>query len=310
MKKFIINSLAAFLVFTVIMIVIFHLTSYFVKQREFNNYNTESNTLFLKKNREYDILFMGISHARNFSRHKNHLRVENILNSNIVNIGQGGGICGVNEQLFYLNYFYKLGNKTSKIIYILSPPMLYSSTLPVASNTFDNEAFDFYFLSDYLKFNSKNKEERIISYLQSKLSFKWILKKPEYRADSKSFALDSLNLKNVISGQDLAYSGLKLDTIQFQQSVKHVEMTIKLAKEKGDQIILLIPPALFGKWRGHQETSNFAKKMENMYSNVSFFDGSETVLKPKYYYDSHHLNTEGVIYFTRKYLKVLLKKEN
>ena len=289
-----------------LMFILLIISSAFVRSKGFNNYTTESNTLFLKENECFDILFMGISHARNFSRHKNHLRVENILKSKVVNLGQGSGACGVNEQLFYLDYFFYRGNTVSKIIYVLSPPMLFSPTLPIASNTFKYEMFEIPFLFRYLQFKSENKNARIIYYLQSKLHPRWLFRKP-YTKESMNKQLDSLNIDVVMNGQNVAYGGTNLNLIQFNKSIKIVEETIKLAKNNNSEVILLIPPALFGKWRGHQETICFAELMKDKYSNVKIIDGSETILNPEYYYDNHHLNTDGIVLFTKNYLLPMLK---
>ncbi|NCD41334.1 MAG: hypothetical protein EOL88_04505 [Bacteroidia bacterium] len=306
MKQFITKTFLILLSFLLIIFLLLIVSSTIVKDRGFSNYTSESNTLFLKKNQQYDILFMGISHARNFSRHKNHLRIEKILDSKIINIGQGGGACGANEQLFYLDYFFKMGNRSSKIIYVLSPPMLFSETLPIASNTFDNEVFDVSFFSNYLVFSSENKQGRIMSYLQSKFHPSWLFKKP-FTQDSEDNVLTFLNKKLVDEGQNLAYGGSELNISRFHKASKIIEKTIRIAKEKNSEVILLIPPALFGKWRGHTETITFAKILEKKYPNVTIFDGSETVLKPEFYYDNHHLNTNGVIYFTENYLKKLME---
>lgn len=309
MNKFIIKTVLVSISFVLIILIGLMISSELVKKRHFNNYNTESNTLFLESKKQYDIMFMGISHARNFSRHKNHLKVESILNSSIVNIGQGGGACGVNEQLFYLNYFLKKANTTSKIVFVLSPPMLFSETLPIASNTFDNEIFEMQFLLDYLSFRSENKFERVISYLQSKLHPVWLLKQP-HTIDGLETALDSLDMNAVSKGQDAAYSGSNLNMTQLVKSTKVVEKLILISKQEDIEVILLIPPALFGKWRGHEETLGFANEMQKKYTNVKVFDGSETVLEPKYYYDNHHLNTAGIVYFTQLFLKPFLFPDN
>ena len=306
MKYFIIKTFLILLSLLLIIFLTLIVSSAIVRNRGFNNYTSESNTLFFKKNQQYDILIMGISHARNFSRHKNHLRIEKILDSKIINIAQGSGACGVNEQLFFLEYFFKTGNSSSKIIYVLSPPMLFSKTLPIASNTFDNEVFDISFFANYLAFSSENKQARIMSYLQSKFHPSWLFKQP-FTKDRENTALVSLDKKAIDEGQDMAYSGSELDMIQFQKTSKIIEKTIKISKENNSEVILLIPPALFGKWRGHTETLFFAKTMEKKYSNVKTFDGSETELKPEFYYDNHHLNTNGVIHFTNNYLKQLIE---
>ena len=115
-----------------------------------------------------------------------------------------------------------------------------------------------------------------------------------------------MNIFYVKKGQNLAYAGDDLYLNQFKKSTKIVEQTIKLAINANIEIILLIPPALFGKWRGHQETLNFMESMEQKY-NLKIIDCSESVLDPILYYDSHHLNTKGVVYFTNKYLKPIIK---
>jgi hypothetical protein len=307
MRKFITKTILVSCIALISTFMCIMISSYFVKSKGFENETvTVSNTLFFKKNQQYDVLFMGISHARNFSRHNNHIEVANILEANIVNIAQGNGTCGVNEQLFYLDYFYYQGNKTSKLVYVMSPPMLFSETLPYASNTFKQEAFEIPFLYRYLNFSSENKKERIMTYLQYKLSPIWLFKKPK-RFKSNVKKLDSLDKTAVEKGQRVAYRGNSLNHIQFKKSAKIVEETIRFSAERNIEVFLVIPPALFGKWKGHQETYDFIKLMKSKYSNVAIFDGSETVLDPNLYYDNHHLNTPGVDYFTKKYLKPLLK---
>jgi hypothetical protein len=305
MNKFIIKTVLISLSFVLIILIGLMISTEIVKKRHFNNYNTESNTLFLESNNQYEVMFMGISHARNFSRHKNHLKMEAILNSKIVNIGQGSGACGVNEQLFYFNYFLKKGNSTSKIIYVLSPPMLFSETLPIASNTFDNEAFEMQFFIDYLRFKSENKSERIISYLQRKLHPYWLFKQPQTLDNLKS-KLDSLDIAAVQEGQDFAYSGKELNTVRFVKATKAVEEVIAISEKNNIEVVLLVPPALFGKWKGHDETLGFAKEMKKKHPNVKVLDGSETVLEPRFYYDNHHLNTAGIVYFTKFFLQPVL----
>lgn len=302
MKKFILNTIIFVLIFFSVIFICSLFTSQIVKAKDFNNYNTESNTLVFKEKTYYDILFMGISHARVFSRDKNHIRMENILDSKIINIGQGGGICGVNEQLFYLDYFFHKGNKTAKIIYVLSPPLLFSETLPISSKTFRNESFELSFLMRYLAFKSENKSARIIDYLQFKLHPMWLMYNPQISEGNFS-EMDSLNIENVEKGQNKAYSGPGLNFKRFDQSIEIVEQTIRLGKKNDSDIILLIPPALFGKWRGHKETLDFAKSMKKKYSNVKIFDSSESIMKPELYYDSHHLNSKGISFFIEKNLK-------
>ena len=305
MKSFLLKTAGLSLIFLTIIVVLLTIFSSYRKGKGFANYTTESNTLWLSSDKNYDLLFMGVSHARNFSRHKNHLRMEEILNASIANIGQGSAICGANEQLFYLDYFYHKQNKASKIVYILSPTLLFSENLPMASNTFRNEIFEFSFFWRYLNFKSENKNARIMSYLQSNLHPYSLITNP-HTEEAMLKKMDSLNLEKVQEGQNIAFNGPELNYKQFNSSIAIINETIELAEQNGSELVLVIPPALFGKWKGHEQLLAFAQFMEEKHSNVQVFDGSETVLNPEFYYDSHHLNTAGIVYFSENYLKPLL----
>ncbi|MEM6377908.1 MAG: hypothetical protein AAF705_06830, partial [Bacteroidota bacterium] len=271
-----------------------------INQRTFANYNTESNLLNLKAYQNYDLLIMGISHARNFSRHKNHQRIEQILNKRIINLGQGNGVCGVNEQLFYLDYFYHKENKSQKLVYFISPPLFFSGALALSTNTFDHEPFEWDFFRRYRNFPAEQHQERMVSYLQSKYNPRWLLNKPFSldRMDEQMMGIDSVVVK---AGFRQAY-GAALNMERFAQSTKQFKATIELALAHQTEVILVIPPALFGKWDGHQEVAAFAQELAKS-EMVSYYDFSEAVLEPQYYYDHHHLNTDGVVFFTEEYLK-------
>ena len=303
MKKFIVKFIVYSLSLVFFLLFGAKLISMAVKKINFKNYETESNLLVIKENKKYDFLFMGISHARNFSRHKNHLRLDTILNMNFINIAQGGGLCGVNEQYFYLKYFYKKRNKTNQVVYILSPPMLFHTGLPIASKTFDFEPFEFDFFLNYIFFKSRNKTQRLYSYVNSKYTLEWINLRPK-SFNKKQTHLLKLDSAKVTDGLNSTYKK-GLANWQFARSSVIVDQTIQLIVDNNSSCILIIPPALFGKWNGHNETVEFAEEMKKKYG-VKVFDYSESVLDPKYYYDHHHLNSDGVMFFSSKYLLPIL----
>jgi len=301
-KKFVFRFSCVFLCFFGILTIVLLITSKYVNDKNFKNSQTESNTLIIKSNHKYDLMFIGISHARTFSRWGNHEIVEKILNKKIINIGQGSGICGINEQLFYLQYFYSNGNKVDTIALVLSPPMLTSEELAIASNTFNLEVFDLNFLYQYLMFDSENKYQRIIEYSQSKLKSKWIHLMPDHKIGK----IDSLiKIDKVKVDQILLARQKNINMQRFKKSCYQVEKIIKLAERNNSKVVFMIPPALFGKWPGHNQTCDFAKKMKIKYK-INFYDFSESVFKPEYYSDHHHLNTKGVKYFTNIYLKPVI----
>lgn len=303
MKDFLIKIFIYLSLFFISFFFVLTMLSEYVKNKGFENSQTESNTLIIGEDKVYNVLFLGISHARNFSRNGNHEQVEKILNNKIINLGQGGGKCSINEQLFYLDYFYSKGNTTDKVCIVLSPPMLSSTTLPFASNTFDNEAFDMYFFTKYLFFDSENKSERLLNYTQSKFSKKWITNKPIQSKSNTNFLkeIDSTKIKD---GFKLAY-GSEINMKQFKKSCSQVEEIIKLAQKNKSKVYFFIPPALFGKWPGHLQTIDFLNENKMKY-NFNYADFSESILDPKMYYDHHHLNSNGVVLFSKKYLKVFI----
>ncbi len=281
------------------------LSSYFISRKKFKNNETESNLLVLNKNEKFDCIMMGISHARNFSRDGNHQRIEIALNKKIINIGQGKGACGMNEQLFYLQYFYSQNNEVNKLIYFISPPLFYSESLPMASNTFDIEPFEIDFLWQYINFKSDNKSQRIWSYMQSKFHPNWWNTKANIKKENTNF-LTQIDSQAVKQGQIMAY-GNSISKKQFEKSKLQFENTLNLALKNKTEIILIIPPALFGKWQGHDEVEKFAQNLQNKYvDKIKYYNHSEVIKNPKLYYDHHHLNSNGVDFYINNYLKMVL----
>lgn len=302
MKRTLIKVLFYCLTLSVLILLILEFASSVVSRQEFLNHETESNLLFYKKNTNYDVLIMGISHARHFSRFSNHLRVEKILQRDIINIGKAG--CGINEQLFYLDYFYFLENQAKQVVFVLSPHMFFEQNSQYSSTTFDFDPFEISFFFRYLLFESVNKRERLMSYLKSKLTINWIRFKPT-AVKGVWNKIDSVDLGNVDNGQDKLF-GCELSMNQFVLSSSRIKDVINLALDNDSEVILIIPPASFGKWRGHEFVSDFAQEMASM-KKVQFYDCSRTVLNTDYYYDHHHLNSPGVNFYTTNILSKILE---
>jgi hypothetical protein len=175
--------------------------------------------------------------------------------------------------------------------------------LPMASNTFNYETFSLRFLVSYLKFDSENKKQRIFEYFRSKLTSKWIFHTPK-DDDANLITLAKVDSAAVKAGIEEYYIMGK-DTKRFATSCEIIEDEIKFAQKHNTEVIFVIPPAVFGKWPGHEMTVDFAKKMEEKY-HTRYYDFSESIMDPKYYYDHHHLNTAGVVLFGEKFLKPVL----
>ncbi len=307
MRSFLIQIIVFSIVCCIVLLSCLEVSSFLVQSRNFKNHETEGNTLVFKQNEHYNIMISGISHARNFSRHKNHLKIESLLDQSVINIAQGSAMCGVNEQFFYLKYFYNQNNSIDKLIYVVSPPMLYSEELPLASNTFKYELFSTNFLFEYLKFDSENKSQRLIHYIQTKLQPHWLLLKP-YSKESMDDYLDKVDTTSINNGFRSAY-GNKLNDERFNKASKIIEEEIKFAKKNKIEVYMLIPPTSFGQWPGHESLDLFLRNMQSEYG-INYHDFSNTIFKPEYYYDHHHLNSKGVEYFIEHYLSAIFSDKN
>ena len=178
--------------------------------------------------------------------------------------------------------------------------MLFNNSLNKAANTFEFEPFRLDFFWSYLNFDAQNKYERLFYYIKSKFQTDWINLKPKTRAGN--FAkLNRLDINVVNKGFQSAYPD-GLDEQIFKKNCRIVEKNILLAKQNKSELVFVVYPALFGKWKGHDKLIEFCNEMQIKY-NVQYYDFSETILKPEFYYDHHHLNTPGVEYFVGKYLK-------
>jgi len=308
MKKFVakISLFSAILVFVIIILVI--LFSIKVEKRTFGNWNTESNLLILKPNTHYDLIFDGNSHSRNFSRHQNHKRVENILNKKILNIGRSGSLGGLNENLFYLQYFYDKGVTADTLILNIFSQMLYNKNNNLISNAFVDEPFKIDFFYKYAIFKyGQNKPLKLFYYLRSKLSFSWLKTKP-LQDTGKFYYLDSINHQAIKEGFKAAYPN-GIDTPSFVHNEIVIEQIIKTAQAHGTTVIFITTPTLFGHWPYHNDVVSLMQRMHKKYG-THYYDFALAINDPHFYYDHHHLNTPGVVYFVKNFLKPALNEND
>ena len=305
MKPFLVHILL-FIVFSILTIIVLILIStVYVLRNSFNNWETESNILIVEENHDYDALIMGISHARNLSRHKNHLRMEAITGKKIINIGRGGYYSGLMTQHIYLKYFYAMGNRAKKVVVILTPLLMYSTIYDDASNVFEDEPISIKFIECYLSENTNTTVHQLYYYIIDKLSPKWFLSVPTSLEENKDY-LDSLDHTKVEEGIKAAYlNGMEEEVFENRRVL--IGKILSECRKNNSDVCFIIPPALFGKWRGHDAVISFLGQLQEQDPTITWYDFSESILDPKLYYDHHHLNTAGVVYFTENYLKKALR---
>ncbi len=306
MKKFLIKLFLFFLLLGFFLLGLVMVSSWLIERYDFKNWETESNLLVMRPNTHYDLLFMGNSHARNFSRYKNHLRVEKILNKKILNLGRSAGLCGIREYPFYLQYAYSKNISADTIILNIFSQMLYSDYQNRITISFNDEPFDLKFFLAYLKYPyAEQKYKRLFNYVFSKVRYKWLLTKP-HSIDFKKDALSKIDTLAIKRGMKIAFPN-GFDTVTFNKNAKILEEFIKLAQSHGSTVIFITTPTLFGDWPHHQDVVKLMKHLRKEYG-VKYYDFANVMKNPHWFYDHHHLNSEGISIFTEKYLKPALEQ--
>ena len=306
MVRFLIKIALLLVLVSGIIYAVTRFTSKKAENREYHNFNTEENVIITPKNQHFDFVMLGLSHARNFSRHMNHGRVEKILDSRFINFGKGGGKGNIANQYIYLKYFLSKGNSADQVFYALSMPMFFAERLDENAFTYQYEKLDPLFFYHILIGPDINKGEKLYTYVRSKFDKRWREKYGPWSEKKREAVLEKFDTTKIIHGFKLAYvNGLEFDT--FEKNKKLMKKTIELAQKHNMDMTFIITPSTFGEWPGHEHVMEFMKELEKTY-NVKTYDFTGVYLhQTKYFYDHHHLNSDGVVKFTKEYLKPLFK---
>ncbi|KYG77039.1 hypothetical protein EV198_1302 [Roseivirga ehrenbergii] len=308
MRKFI-KSLLLFSTIVIGGLLIFlFLSNEYMARKGFNGWNSEQNLFQINQVKHYDLAILGISHARNFSRGQNHFITESKLSRTVLNLGIGKGRCGLNEQNFYLQYTLNRGLSFDTIIYVISPPLMYGD-LNKASNTFDDEAFRVNFIYDYLKFGGENIGQRLSSYVLSKFSLSYLSSRPEnIWLDIQTKEMEKVDSGAVEEGFKLAYGDLNMsENREFDYNKGLLRDFVDNVVGEDSDIMFIVTPTMFGEWPGHIEFESFMLELSES-PHVSYYDFSSLELPASFFYDHHHLNTQGHKYFLDSLLNPLIKR--
>ncbi|HMS99574.1 MAG TPA: hypothetical protein PKA12_12565 [Saprospiraceae bacterium] len=267
-----------------------------VKRQKFTNANTEGNLLIMPNGNGVDYLVLGISHGRNLSRRSHHELFESVFNATMVNLSQGESLGGLENQHLFLRTFYEKGNKTNDLILVLSPSLMFNADTDQSDIMLYREPLELAMMNRLIEMGNKRKWHQLFFYIKSKLGHHWWMLKPDNKThfDGVLTAIDAEAMKE---GFQLAYpKGLDLKT--FQNRCQELAQLVNTAETNGARLTFVIPPAAFGFWPGHGAVLAHLKRQ---YPGRRILDHSEAVIGNAFYYDHHHLNTEGM----KKYLALL-----
>lgn len=275
------------------------LANWVTARHEYKINEVESNLYFIDEDEQFDMVITGISHARNFSRQTNHATTESILNKKVLNLGRGGGLCGLHGQQLYLDFFFEKGNTTEEVLFIATPPLLYGTYLDRNEAGYWDEAIRIDFSWFILKNGNSDKRWQLYQSFIRKAKPSWLSFK-KYSNEPNTNQLEKIDSIKIEEGMKLAYpEGMTPEMLD--ENLFYFKKIVKTCQQNNANLKVIIPPAVFGKWQGHESVLKELEQLRKV-DNFEIIDFSEAILEKEYYYDHHHLNSSGVKLFWGKYI--------
>ena len=299
MKKFFFKA-------SIIMVINMLIAAYFLFQAYskddhlfFHYTQTESVLGSVPSNTAYDLLIMGSSHGRIFSRSGNHRKVEQILGLRMANIARSGA--GVVPEQAYLEYFFRNGNTAKTIVYFIDPFALSTEKWNERLYFLTDEPFKPSFVP--LLFKHGIDSDVIYNYIKSKFLQSWQKDHGMIREDA-TYCLKH-RVEESVNKRIAAIFPDGYDKDRFEGYLDKLEKVIPYARSKHSRLIFMIPPTLLGKTPGHEQLVERLRLFKEKYG-TPWYDHSMAITNPRQYYNHDHMNVRGVAFFTEKYLKPAL----
>jgi hypothetical protein len=297
MKKLILAFISLVLLNLILPYVILKIVD---KRFTYSDTNTEANLFVIPAGKHVGVLLMGTSHGKIYSRSGNHLRVEHILGRSMVNIAKSEG--GIIPEEVFLEYFINKKNTAGTVIYFIDPYVFYSDKWNEKNYFLNNEPLTVALLPILAKKHIDS--DVLINYAKAKFTLSYLQKTPSViNTGGESIThIDPEAVKKRLA--NLYPDGT--DNHQFTKYAGTLEKEVRIMQKNHMRIIFIIPPSLLGKTPGEKKVVQLLKQFKNKY-NISYTDCSQCITDPKLYYDHDHLNTNGVVFFTTRYLKKFFK---
>ena len=262
-----------------------------ISEHTLENGETETNLPVIPKNKSFDFVLLGSSHARIFSRFESHNKVEKLLHLSFINLSQGGNRESLKNQKNYLSYFYQRGNRNSITVYLLDPFIFYRRELLNNSHIFDNEPFRLDFL--YTLLTSGDYDWKTITSYIGAMNQGRVLPPTEIKQSTTSAQIIRSRMKDLYRGS--------IDT----NDIRFLNEMYVASHNHGAKLIIIIPPTLFPKHKQAEEVKKELVKLQKT-EHFALFDFSEVMKDPKNFLDSDHLNNNGIENFVQRYLRPIL----
>jgi len=267
---------------------------------QFTNGDTESNLLITPSGEHFDVVMLGTSHGRTFSRYGNHEELERILESRILNLSKGNG-GGPFPEFLFLDYFFRQGNTADVVLYVIDPWVLYSPQWNEENFFLSDEPLNAEFLA--LALQQGTDRQVMSNYVKTKLGFSWFLSKPAIVSrDERS--LSEIDQESVKRRRENLYPD-GMNESYANSSAQYTEKILDLVRSNQAKAIFIIPPTLLGDLPGEGDLVKRLEKWREVYS-IEFFDFSNAIVDPSLYGDHDHLNSNGIEIFIQQFIKPIL----
>src|ERR1039458_2780552 len=278
-RKFFIKALIFILINTGIACLSIQILHYIENRHQYKNFRSDLDLLVIPKNKQFDLLFLGSSHARIFTRDKNHLRAENILHKSMIDLGKGGGEGGIITNLVMAKYFFEQGNSANHIIYFIDAWPFFTSKWNEKSYFLTTEPLSWKLLVLALKYHVD--KDVLLNYFKSKYDIAWWQRKPSYREINN----DELKYENpeAIKKRIASLYIEPFDEQVFAHYAERLEEVVKLAKTNHAQLTFVFPSTLLDDNRGKEKVIALLQRFKDEYG-TDYYDYSNVITDYHYYY--------------------------
>ncbi len=256
---------------------------------------TEASFSSIPRNKQFDLVILGTSHAREFSRSGNKPIVESILHKSIWNLAKGFGHGGLVPSIAAWDLYTQRKNTTKRLVYFIDPWIFYYSKWNEENYFLEDEPLQWDILLNAI--NNHASTAVLINYLKAKFKPSYFMTK-SLNSSRNYKQLDSISTLNANKQMKIYYADPINDKIFEKYKELFLEFTQDLQRQ-GIELIVIIPPTLLNKEPGFNRVWNFL----NTIKYIKLYDHSNSIRDPKLYYDISHLNSGGVEYYTSNFLK-------
>lgn len=306
-RRFLTNGL----VFVLVSVLIY-LAAYAVSEQLNYNYTQRNRFLVIKTAPEakYDYAILGASHAVVFEFEDMNARLEKMSGSKIINLATVGA--GVVPNRFLLDYFLTQ-HETANIVYVVDSFAFYG-------RAWNEERLQDTALYQRAPFDPalalmllNNPDTRSVA-LDYSVGFSKINNPDRFKTDigddeATRFARTYRPLKQ-IDNQRLAYLyPSQPDPRVMARYMSEFESLLNLAQARGIRVIVVKPPVPERWYKMLPNEAQFDQSLSALLERykVEFHDYSLVSNAEKYFYNTDHLNREGVLNFYTEYFAAIFK---